>query len=104
MADRIAVLLKLLARDDRDVFAHYSLGMEYFSAGRHDEAIGEFLRCIELDQKYVSAYVEAGKCLRAAGRLEEARAMLNRAMELAGQLGQSHTQDYIRGQLEGLPT
>lgn len=102
MADRIAALQKLLARDDRDVFAHYSLGMEFFSAGRHEEAVAEFHRCMELDERYVSAYVEAGKCLRAAGRMEESRAMLNRALELAGQLGQGHTQDYIRGQLEGL--
>ena len=59
-------------------------------------------RCIELDPQYIAAYVEGAKCLRAAGRRDEAKAMFQRALDLAGQLGQSHTQDYIRGHLEGL--
>ena len=102
MADRIAALQKLLARDERDVFLHYSLAMEYFSAARHDLAAAEFRRCIELDPNYLAAYVEAAKCHRAAGQLDPAREMFARALDLAQRLKQTHTEDYIRQQLEGL--
>ncbi len=103
MADRIAALQKLLARDARDVFLHYSLAMEYFSAARHDEASAEFRRCIELDANYLAAYVEGAKCHRAAGQLDQAREMFARGLELAQRLKQTHTEDYIRQQLEGFP-
>ena len=102
MADRIAALQKLLARDERDVFLHYSLAMEYFSAGRHDLAAAQFGRCIELDPNYLAAYVEGAKCHRAAGQLDPAREMFARALDLAQRLKQTHTEDYIRQQLEGL--
>jgi Tfp pilus assembly protein PilF len=102
MADRIAALQKLLALNDRDVFVHYSLAMEYVSAGKRDLAAAEFARCIELDENYLAAYVEAAKCHRAAGQLAQARAMFTRGLDLAKRLGQTHTQDYIQGQLEGL--
>jgi Tfp pilus assembly protein PilF len=102
MADRIAALQKLLARDERDVFLHYSLAMEYVSAGRHDLATAEFGRCIELDANYLAAYVEGAKCNRAAGQLDQARDMFARGLELAKRLGQKHSEDYICQQLEGL--
>jgi Tfp pilus assembly protein PilF len=103
MADRIAALQKLLARDEWDVFLHYSLAMEYFSAARHSPAAAEFRRCIELDPNYLAAYVEGAKCLRAAGQLAPARDMFARALDLAKRLGQTHSEDYIQQQLEGFP-
>lgn len=101
MPDRIDTIRKLLARGE-DVFLRYSLAMELASAGRVGEAVAEFGRCMELDPEYLPAYTEAGKALRSAGRLEEARRMFQSGMELAGKLGDSHTRDYLQQQLEGL--
>jgi len=77
--------------------------MEYAAAGRHDEAVDAFQCCVRLDDTYLAAYVEAGKSLRSAGRLDEARAILVTAMELAGLQGESHMRDYVQQQLDGLP-
>jgi tetratricopeptide (TPR) repeat protein len=102
MSDRISAIKAMLEKTPDDVFLHYSLGMEYASAGRHDEGACEFRRCVELDGNYLPAYVEAGKCLRSSGRLAEAREIFAAGMALAAMQGQTHMQDYIRQQLEGL--
>ena len=100
--DRIQTIQTLLAKSPNDVFLHYSLAMEYVAAERLDEAVAAFETCITLDGGYLPAYVEAGKSLRSAGRLDEAREMFQRAMELAQDKGEHHTADYVRQQLEGL--
>ncbi|MHC4982149.1 MAG: tetratricopeptide repeat protein [Planctomycetota bacterium] len=103
MAGRIQAIKTMLEKSPDDVFLHYSLGMEYSAARRFDEAAAEFKRCVELDENYLAAFVEAGKSLRSAGRLAEAREILAAALELAGLQGETHTQDYVRQQLESLP-
>jgi tetratricopeptide (TPR) repeat protein len=102
MADRIEQIRKLLARDTSDLFLNYSLGMELASAGRNEEAAGQFQRCIELDGNYLAAYGEAGKAYRAAGLLEQARAAFQAGLELAGRQGERHIQDFLSQQLESL--
>ncbi|GEM_PF-3887348 len=84
------------------MFLHYSLGMELASAGESAAATDSFRRCIELDVQYLPAYVEAGKTLRSAGEFAGAREIFSAGLELAKAKGESHTADYIRGQLEGL--
>jgi predicted Zn-dependent protease len=103
MSDRIETIRRMLDKKPDDVFLRYSLGMEYASAGRFERAAAEFARCTELDSSYLPAYVEAGKALRSAGKIAEARAVFTRALDLAGRLGQAHAQDHLRQQLEGLP-
>ena len=103
MTDRIEQIRSMLQRDPADVFLHYSLAMEYAAGGRVDEAVAEFGRCFELDADYLPAYVEAGKCLRSTGRLEEARRVFTRGMKLASSLGESHMREFIRQQIDALP-
>ena len=102
MTDRIETITKLLENSPDDVFLHYSLGMELASAGRHGEAVGAFRRCIELDRKYLAAYVEAGKSLRSDGQIPAAREIFAEGMELAALQGESHMRDHIQQQLDGL--
>ncbi len=102
MPDRLARLLKMLQADPKDVFLNYSLGMEYASLMRHQEAADQFRKCIELDRSYLAAYVEAGKSLRAAGKLDDARAIFTEGLALAAAKGDGHLRDHIQQQLEGL--
>ncbi len=103
MPDRIETIKKMLAAKGDDAFLIYSLGMELASAGRFDEAVQQFRRCLELDEESLPAYAELGKALRSAGRLEEAREAFAAGMDLAAQQGQSHMRDYLQQQLDGLP-
>ena len=102
MTDRIESIRKLLAADPDDLFLNYSLAMELVAADQLDEALRAFARCVELDPNYLAAYVEAGKCARAAGRVDQARESFQRALELARAAGETHTADAVRQQLETL--
>ena len=103
MNDRIAAIKKMIGKTPSDVFLHYSLAKEYQSAGDHEKAVEEFAACRNIDDQYLPAYVEAGKCLRSAGRLDDALEMFAAGMELAALLGLTHERDYIQQQLDGLP-
>jgi superkiller protein 3 len=50
--------------------------------GRHDEAIAVYRRAIELDPKYVRAYISLGNTLKTQGKLDEAIACFRKAIEL----------------------
>ena len=102
MSDRIARIEKMLEKTPADSFLHYSLGMEFASAGEAERAARQFLHVLELDAEYLPAYVEAGKCLRSAGRLAEARDLFTRGLRLAETRHDVHQADHIRQQLEGL--
>ena len=102
MSDRIESIKKLLAAEPSDAFLQYSLAMEYVAAEQPDEALAAFEQCRLVDPTYVPAYVEAGKCARAAGRLDQAKAMFVRALELAQSAGDTHIAANVRQQLEAL--
>jgi len=102
MTDRIETIKSMLVKSPEDVFLRYSLGMEYLSAGLADDAVKEFRACIEHDASYLPAYVEAGKALRHAGWLDEAREVFAAGRQLAEAAGDEHMSDHIRQQLESL--
>jgi Flp pilus assembly protein TadD len=103
MTDRVQAIRAMLQKSPGDVFLHYSLAKEYTAAGQHDQAVEEFRKCIQLEADYLPAYVEAGKCLRSAGRLAEARDMFLAGLDLAAAKGERHVRDFIQQQLDALP-
>ncbi|MEQ8317396.1 MAG: tetratricopeptide repeat protein [Phycisphaerales bacterium] len=70
--DRIAQLGKMLDADPSDTFVLYSLGQEHAKAGRHDEAVGFYERCIEADAGEHYAYFHMARSLEAMGEDERA--------------------------------
>lgn len=104
MTDRIQAIQSMLAKNPKDVFLHYSLGMEQAAAGDQAGAVESFRRCIQLDDGYLPAYVEAGKTLRACKDYAAAREVFAAGMELAAVQGETHMRDFIQQQLDGLPT
>lgn len=103
MADRVAKLRTLLEKTPDDVFLRYSLAMELAGGGLAEEAQHHFGRCIEQDPHYLPAYVELGKSFRAAGLFTEARQAWEAGLKLALAKNEKHTEDHIKGLLEGLP-
>jgi len=100
MSDRTAAIEAMLSKNPEDVFLRYSLGMEYASTGRLDEACEQFDLCLHADADYLPAYVEAGKAYRQAGRGNKAKEMFARGLEIALKTGDNHTADRIRQQME----
>jgi tetratricopeptide (TPR) repeat protein len=102
MSERIDAIKAMLRESPGDVFLLYSLGMEEVSRGCLDLASKAFAECITADADYLPAWIERGRVLRSGGNLDEARAVFEGALELAGRKGDAHASDMIRGQLEAL--
>ena len=90
---RLEQLEKLLAAEPRDVFLNFALAMEYFKAGRHEEALAQFGRVNEIDPDYVAAYFHKGNSLVALGRREEAKPVLQKGIEVAKRTKNPHAAD-----------
>ncbi len=95
--DRLDTLKSMLAQDPANTFARYGLAMEYGKAGRHEEAVAEFGTLISFNPDYPYAYFHGGQSLERLGRLDEAREMYRRGIEVSARLGDQHA----RGELEG---
>lgn len=100
MSKRSEKIREMLARAPDDVFLHYSLAMELVSAQEHQHAMEAFHKCMDLDNSYFPAYVEAGKCLLSMSRTDQAREMFDLALKLATQQGQTHVVDSVRQHLK----
>lgn len=59
----------------------YDLGVKYLSEGNYEEAIIAFTAAIEIDPKQIDSYPKAVEAYEALGRVDEARALLERALE-----------------------
>lgn len=102
MTERIDQIRSLLEKSPQDIFLHYSLGMELAKAEKFDQAVEAFRQCDEVQPGYLPAMVEAAKCLRAAGKRDEAREAFTAALQAAEAAGDQHVGDFVRSQLEGL--
>jgi len=75
--------MKALALDETLAEAHASLGAVYFFYDWDwPAAEREFRRAIQLNPNYATTYVYYAQCLVAAGRIDEALAMMKRAYEI----------------------
>jgi Tfp pilus assembly protein PilF len=102
--DRLGILKQMIAENANNSFARYGLGMEYFKSGDFTQAVAEFRTLLERDNNYSAAYFHAGQALEKLGRVEEARAMYEKGVEVTTRKGDAHTRSEIEGALRLLPT
>lgn len=81
--DRIAQLGKMLDADPSDTFVLYSLGQEHAKAGRYEEAVGYYEKCIEADAGEHYAYFHMARSLEAMGEDERAAEALRTGLARA---------------------
>jgi DNA-binding winged helix-turn-helix (wHTH) protein/tetratricopeptide (TPR) repeat protein len=62
--------------------SYLNLGMCFYFLRRHDEALLEFHKMVELDERFWLAHATSGRALEQLGRVEEALAAYRRAAEL----------------------
>ncbi len=93
----------MVAQDSNNSFARYGLAMEYANSGALEQAIAEFENLIRQDDNYSAAYFHGGQALEKLGRLEQARAMYEKGIEVTARKGDAHTRAEIEAALNLLP-
>jgi predicted Zn-dependent protease len=92
--------IEAMLRDEpNDPFLRYALAMEYASEGADAEAERQFQQLLADAPDYVAGYFQYGQLLARAGRVAEARHVLERGIAAARQTGDQHAADEMRGLL-----
>jgi len=100
---RLETLQEFVCNNPQDTFSRYGLAMEYVRQGRAAEALAAFEQLLQIRPDYTAAYYQAGSLLARLKRMEEARAMFHRGIEVATRVHDWHTKSELEIALHALP-
>ena len=72
-----------LKRDDKDAIPYFAIGRIQMMMGNHDASIASLEKSIKLNSCFVQSYHGLGFALALAGRLEESKQTIQKAIELS---------------------
>lgn len=100
---RIEALQSILETSPDNCFVRYGLAQEHVKAGDDTAALEEFARILETDPSYQAAYYHSGKACQRLGRIDEARDIFQRGIEVSIRNGDLHARGELEAALSELP-
>jgi Tfp pilus assembly protein PilF len=97
---RLEILKNMVAERPGDSFLRYGLAMEYRNSGDLESALHEFRELMTADPDYAAAYFHAGQTLERLGKLDEAREVYRRGIEVTARKGDQHARSELEGALD----
>jgi len=102
MSKRLELFDKLLANGSTDPFHSYGRAMELRSLGRNEEALAAFMDLIGQNPGYIPSYLMAAQVAQGLGRIDEARSVTERGIEVARREGHDHALSELSALLPSL--
>lgn len=99
---RLDTLKSMVEQKPEDAFSRYGLAMEYVRSGDLESAVAEFGTLLEHNPNYAAGYFHGGQALEKLGRIEEARAIYRRGIEVTSATGDGHTRSELIAALQML--
>ena|ERR1700722_8935094 len=100
--NRLEVLLSMVDQNPTDGFSRYGLAMEYVRSGDLETAMDQFVQLLEHNPNYAAAYFHGGQTLEKLGRIDEAKGLYRRGIEVTGEMGDDHTRSELQAALSML--
>ena len=94
--NRLEILLSMVDRNPADTFSRYALAMEYVNAGDLVTAVDHFAQLLEHNPNYAAAYFHGGQTLEKLGRIDEAKGLYRRGIEVTGAMADDHTRSELQ--------
>ncbi len=98
--NRMDTLKGMVAQNPKDSFARYGLATEYKNAGNFEQAVTEYRNLMEVNPDYAAAYFHCGQTLEKSGRMDEARSVYQRGIEVTARTGDAHTRSELEAALD----
>jgi len=76
--------------------------MEYVKGGNLESAVAEFEQLLARNPDYAAGYFHGGQTLEKLGRIDEARAIYRKGIEVTAASGDAHTQSELTAALQML--
>jgi Flp pilus assembly protein TadD len=102
--DRIAEFREVLDLMPEDPVVRFGLAGAYLDAGQPESAVAEYREAIRLKPDYSAAYRGLGRSLERVERLDEAKAVYAKGLDVAAQNGDLQTKKEIEVFLRRLDT
>jgi Flp pilus assembly protein TadD len=99
---RMQKIQALLTQDPNDPELHYMLAMEHVSQGDDAGAVHCFEKLFAIAPDFPPAYHMAGRALQRLGRIDEARAVLQKGIPVALSRNDSHAAGEMEELMESL--
>ena len=101
---RLETLKQFIEANPNDCFARYGVAQEYVKRGENEKALEEFNRIVEINPDYQAAYYHAGKTYEKLQRVDEARSIFEKGIEVATRSGDLHARSELEEALGALGT
>ena len=97
---RLDILKSMVEQNPTDRFARYGLAMEYRNTGDLEAAVGEFRALMASSPDYAPAYFHGGQTLERMGRIEEAREVYVKGIEVTTRSSDQHARSEMQAALD----
>ena len=92
----------MVDRNPADGISRYGLAMEYVKAGDLVTAVDEFVKLLAHNPGYAAAYFHGGQTLEKLGRIDEAKGLYRKGIEVTSGAGDDHTCSELQAALDTL--
>jgi tetratricopeptide (TPR) repeat protein len=99
-SNRLEILKSMVEQKPTDSFARYGLAMEYRNTGDLEASMGEFRALMANNPDYAPAYFHGGQTLERMGRIEEAREVYLKGVEVTTRSGDEHARSEMQSALD----
>ena len=99
---RLEILKSMVEQKPEDGFSRYGLAMEYVRSGDMERAVVEFETLLKYNPNYAAGYFHGGQTLEKLGRIEDAREIYRRGIDITTATGDGHTRGELVAALQML--
>lgn len=100
MPTRLEMLIDMVAKSPADAFLRYGLATEYVNGGDLEKAANEFQELLAANPNYAAGYFHGGRTLEKLGRMEDARTIYEKGIEVTTRIGDGHTRSELQAALD----
>src|SRR5215831_6054905 len=102
-SNRLEILKTMVDQNPSDTFALYGLAMELANSGNLEEAVRRYRALLQNNESYAAAYYHGGQALEKLGRIEEARELYEKGIEVTTRSGDLKTRSELQAAVDLLP-
>jgi Tfp pilus assembly protein PilF len=99
---RLEILKTMVEQQPEGAFGRYGLAMEYVRLGDLETAVDEFAALLRHNPGYAAGYFHGGQTLEKLGRIEDARELYRKGIDVTTASGDGHTRSELIGALQML--
>jgi Tfp pilus assembly protein PilF len=101
-SNRIEMLKEYLKDDPGDSFSNYALALEYMKINQAEQAVEILEKILKRDKQYLAAYYQLGKGYEKMKRIEDAKTVYLKGVEIANQQKNQRTKNELQSAFDSM--